>query len=238
MGIRIHKALGWGLSDVQPGTDPRVNWGAEPFRYEGRAGAEYAAWVEENSCARQPDAPYWFTLDRALLSSRSPEAERFRAARVWESVTYSPEYGMPEVLVIRPFTQREWSRFDDAIDFAAESVDHPGAENRCQPVRGGIFPHTGLFMDAETGENLPHGVIEWVRVRNAIADQGRDPDEMDQALMKLAAQLTPYATRAEADARIVPRVPEEIRDVAAFLRLFTGDTVWRQLRPLLYTYWA
>jgi hypothetical protein len=37
---------------------------------------------------------------------------------------------------------------------------------------------------------------------------------------------------------VVPKVPEEIRDLAEFGQLFTHAGVWRQLRPVLYTYWS
>lgn len=235
MGLRIHKALGWGLTDLQAcGGDSRVNWGADPFKYEGRTGFDYLPWLVAR---HENDKPY-FSYDWVVLSS-SDGLEKFGKKNVFKAVTYSPEYGKPEVLVIRPFTLTDWSRSDDSIDYAGEMLTHPGAEDWWQPVRGsGLHPFEGLFMDAETGENLPHSVIQWVRLVNGLAERLVPEEDAMSGLNALALSQTPYATHEEAKARIVPRVPEEVRDVAEFLELFTDGTVWRQLRPLLYTYWA
>ena len=93
-------------------------------------------------------------------------------------------------------------------------------------------------MDAETGESLPHQVVEWARMRNGLRDRGADAEKAERVLTEMAVLFTPYSTCAEAEARIVSRVPEEVRDVAEFLQLFTHAGVWCQLRPVLYTYWA
>jgi hypothetical protein len=52
------------------------------------------------------------------------------------------------------------------------------------------------------------------------------------------AQAAGFDSHADATSNVVPVVPEEIRDLAAFAGLFTDDTIWRQLRPLLYAYWS
>jgi hypothetical protein len=241
MGLRIHKAIGWGLTSLAPGedgqADSRVNWKAEPFKYEGRTGREYLAWLREQAEVRRRNGLQWFSIDSMTLGD-AEWLDKFGGEPVWQTVTYSPEYGLPEVLVIRPFVCTDWSRTDDMIDYSAERLSHPDAENWWAPVRGGIHPFEGLFMDAETGESLPHAVVQWVRLVNGLTERGVSDEEARLGLAAAVRAWTPYRSQAEAKARIVPRVPEEVRDLAEYLDLFTDAAVWRQLRPVLYTYWS
>jgi hypothetical protein len=247
MGLRLHKVIGWALTDLLPGkdgwghADPRVNWEAEPFGHDGRTGREYLPWLAKRVADRRlPGLEQWFSLDHAML--RDPATlGRLGGKGVWESVTYDTEGGLPTVLVIRPFTLPDWSRTDDSIDYAAETNmtgTLMGDRAWVLPLRNGIHPYNGVYMDAETGENLPHQAVQWARLRNGLADQGADPEEAERVLTKAAPLFTPYKTYAEAQARVVQRVPLEVRDVAEYLGLFTHAGVWRQLRPVLYTYWA
>ncbi|MFE0472420.1 hypothetical protein ACFW2V_12470 [Streptomyces sp. NPDC058947] len=63
--------------------------------------------------------------------------------------------------------------------------------------------------------------------------------ERAAALDKVAPRLgLDVRNHAEAERFIVPLVPDAIRRVCEWGCLFTSSDVWRQLRPLVYTYHA
>jgi hypothetical protein len=242
MGIRINKALGWGLTglDATWRADARLNWDSPVFERHSGTGRDYLQWLLERRKKVDLASRPWFSLDAATMSARA-ELEQFGGRQVQEVVSYHPEYASPHVLVIRPFVLDSWTRTDDSIDYTWETAEHPGTEDRVQVLAAGIFPFNGLYMDAETGEDLPHDVVQWVRLRNGLVRSGQlSPGDRVTAarLDEIAVQLTRYRTWGEAQDKIVPRVPEEIRDVSEYLNLFPGPDVWKQLRPVLYTYWA
>ena len=89
-------------------------------------------------------------------------------------------------------------------------------------------------MDARTGEPAPADTALWAR----FAARYEDGDLSEQALRELAAVLFPDWTLEEARMRIVPSVPSEVRDLCEYLELFTDPGTWRELRPVIATWWC
>ena len=52
------------------------------------------------------------------------------------------------------------------------------------------------------------------------------------------AQTIGFKDHAEALENIVPTIPEPIVDLCTFGKLFTDESVFWQLKPILYTYWS
>jgi hypothetical protein len=239
MGIRVHKILGWGLTDLEKDyeADPRVNW-ASPLLPGGDktpTAGDYWSWLEKRREAAGKKFP--FSLDWAMLR----HDEKLREKDLYGCVVYEHEYGLPEVLVIRPATKDDWSRFDDTIDYMEETYpwSRGSQQNRVQVYEHGPFPFNGSYMDKRTGKLVPEKVMYWIRARSNVQQAPGDTiAERLGMLNALAQEFTPFETHAEADENIVPQVPDEIRDLAEFGQLFTHAGTWRQLRPLLYTYWA
>lgn len=236
MGIRIHKFLGWGLTDVQP-KDERINWNSWLLSYEGAPEPEeYLAWLEPRRDGVR------FTLDYAHLKHLPPPDGKWNRERdLTACAVHRDEYGLPEVLALRPLAHPDWSRFDDAIDWMEETYpwsDETSQQNRVKVYDHGPWPHNAAYMDKRDGRALPGAVLPWWRLLNTkVAPGTRQMDEAFGALDIFAREMG-FSGHEEAKANVVAEVPQEIRDLAEFGQLFTHAGVWRQLRPLLYIYWC
>lgn len=227
MGIRVNKVLGYGLTDVSYDTekwefdDPRIN-GESPlltYDYSVDHNDEYRAWVKENSTDSFTESWWWADKDKDR-KRRYADREDVR-----DCVVHQSEYGLPNVLLIRPFGYTDWHRRDDSIDYIEASANY--ANGDCDHVRDPIYPFSG-YMDTRTGERIKADIMPWVRAKN---------DNREDSLDRLA-QLGGFADHADALAHCAPHVPEPIQNIARYGKLFTSDDVFWQLRPILYTYWS
>lgn len=170
MGIRVHKAIGYGLMDLaferRDGaatmTDPRIDW----RRWHKRTRRMYdigpksfMAWVRRN----------WDDLLRLEAEERREPIERVREFSLicpmlmrdffkrhgdWslnDCVVHQDEHGLPNVLLLLPPTQAHrgeggWLRFDDTIDWIEETRVH-GANHRVVDLdSSGIYPYDGMWV--------------------------------------------------------------------------------------------
>jgi hypothetical protein len=222
MGLKVHKFAGYGLTDLKP-KDERVNWDSPLLTEPDLIPAEdYYQWLT----TQQPPA---HSMDWMM----SHEGD------LYGCIASPGDYMLPNVLALRPVSCYDWHRRDDTIDWLTESRPRDGSEGQrpwVQVFDDGIYPFGGLFMDAADGVNLPLNIIGWVQWRNELRPDA-DPEEVAR-VMDVIARRYGYRSHAQALERIVPRVPREVRDLAEFGHLFTRPEVWRQLRPLLYTWWS
>lgn len=238
MDIRVHKALGYGLTDLKE-ADERINWDAPLLDYGALSGHAYNLWLSDKyNESKRLTGKSWvpFSLDFAMLRG---EPELLRKDLRDACLTYETEGGMPQVMVLAPLGVSGWSRFDDPIDYMTETYLGHGQEHHFEVFGHGIHPFNGVYMDARTGDKLPHSVLTWIRVKTSMESRGEklSADKL-AALDEIVRDETPFTSWAEAEKYTVPQVPEEIRDIAEFGQLFTDPLTWVQLRPVLYTYWA
>lgn len=226
MGIRVHKILGWGLTDVkcehakQP-EDPRINNESLTRVWDQSNDEMLSAYLSFLDETQESD---FGTLDKWMLSNRSKEDRKLHMS---DCIAFDSEYGLPNVLCLRPLACDDWSRFDDTIDYTIETyLSEDPLTNRVEILQHPPYPYNALYMDKRTGVRVPNEIMWWIRHRSA----GKESDEL--------AKLGGFNSHAEADENIAPIVPQEIRDLSQFLGLFTSDDVWMQLRPMLYTYWS
>jgi hypothetical protein len=106
-------------------------------------------------------------------------------------------------------------------------------ECRAEPLRCGLYPYDSFYMDARSGQRLDDIVMVWWRAHNS-----HTPAEGKQDLLDEISRRLGFVDDADAQAHIVPMIPEEISDLALYAELFTDESVCLQLRPLLYTYWG
>lgn len=230
VGIRINKVIGYGLDDVATEnyeiTDPRINPDSPLLTGVDKDGDDYWTFLEKAAEAGDEDAGHDLLM-RKMLTDREADTR-------W-LVTHQAEYGLPNVLVVRPVGFPDWHRHDDPIDYQEEVLreDHP--DPRVTRSLGGLYPFNGLHMDARTGKRIEGTTVNlWRRVAN---DASEDAKDRLKALDLLAKTLG-YADHAEADRYVVPFVPHEVRHVCAWGGLFTSEEVCFQLRPMIYVYWA
>lgn len=231
MGIRVKKMLGYGLTNVKVKDkytldDPRINAQSPLLRHEDVPSVgSYLKWVRN-----QQDRDYGH--DPWILHER----DRRRFGELDDCVRWEPEYGLANVLCIRPLSCPDWYRSDDIMDYIEETAlkAESAKMERVRRLQVGIYPWSGSYMDWRTGTRIGSEVMTWVRIRNS---PGARTPEGRQAL-EICAQALGYKDHAQAVRYIVPVVPGEIRAIAEFGNLFTSPEVILQLRPMLYVYWS
>jgi hypothetical protein len=232
VGIRLNKVIGYGLTDVasEEGriADPRIN-NDSPWMYGQDPEQAYDDWLRDRLTGDET-ADIEILLELAMLEEGREGADDALHACAWGRETYRRD----GVLLVRPAGYTNWHRYGDVIDTEEEYALHGDMASRVVTLAGGIFPFSGLWMDARTGERLkePHASV-WQRV----ARQPEGTKDRDRALDLMAKTLN-FQDRNEAARLMVPFVPEEIRRLCEWAELFTSPEVCLQLRPLLYTYWS
>jgi hypothetical protein len=238
--------MGYGLTDVVSEdyriTDPRINVDSILLdRSEGTSVPQpYVEWLAERYPAFDPESnkPNLDNLDAVMERQLLEKSGAEDALRV---VTWEGEYGLPNVLVVRPAGETDWHRYNNPIDCQEEAIRGKFMDYRVERTVGNIYPYEGIYMDARTGEQIVGKqadlVRAWRRLINAPLKEGVSEAERAIALDKVASRLGfDVKDHAEAEQCIVPLVPDVIRRVCEWGELFTSPDVWRQLRPVLYTY--
>lgn len=218
---------GYGLTDVTS-EDPRINWDSPLVNYElysEQHTEDYLAFAAE----RQK-----ICLDAIFAKQIKKEGKEL--PRVYESFEMgSVDGGLESVLCLRPVMMPEWSRYDNTLDWLEETNEHD-QKDRVRVLDSGIFPYDG-HMDMRTGERIKGDVYWWRNTVWNLNDKEFEPFRNDEKLLDTLADVFGM-THKEALKNVAPLVPEEIRLLAEFGKLFTSDDVWKQLRPMIYTWWA
>lgn len=230
MGMRINKMLGYGLTDVATEdyriTDPRINADSFLLGPNVPPAEDYIAFLERT--ADMNDSEVW--LETGLL-----KGDTGADADSSDLCTWRCEYGLPNVLLLRPFGFAKWHRWASPIDVEEEAIRGKGMDYRVERTISGLEPWSGLHMDVRTGGRIEGNTVNlWRRVINGLSED--DTDRLP--ILNALARAMGYADHAEAERYIAPYVPDEIRRICQWGELFTSPEVCFQLRPLLYTYWS
>jgi hypothetical protein len=244
MALRLNKALGYALTDLVD-NDPRVNQDS-PLLFWSRLEDEdehfevptldgYATWLEARAAAGE--GGFGTRTEAKLL--RSERSRRLHHLELTDAVVHQTESGPETLLLIPPVSLHRWCREDDSIDYIEASLlPDGGRDNTLVKLQRGIGTHEGRFMDVD-GTELNKDAQQFAYFSGLDMPE----DELDN----IAARIKPlapaddrrmYSGAVEARERIVPLVPSDLRRLADYGQMFTSDDVWKQLRPVLYTYWA
>ena len=204
MGIRIHKAVGWGLNNLQtkqtggkhPLTvtaDPRFD--AEAFRkvyVHVRGFAQFAAWTQEPSVKARiyellrretpwadakGDPPGGYAFKQYTRNAGRPQYKRWD---VGSCFIHGDEYHSAEaLLVIPPEMLSTWFRHDNTIDWIEESeaAGLQGPSNRTQMLTGcGIYPYSaGWIRHRDPAPGLWSDSTRHVQHRDELGPLALDP---------------------------------------------------------------
>jgi hypothetical protein len=246
MSLRLNKAIGYALTDLVP-DDPRINH-ASPLlnwpqleeenddfvtpNFEG-----YIAWLKE--AADAGTGGFGTNMEATLLQIMIDKARG--TAKLTDAVVHQQESGPDVLLLIPPIYINTWLRRDDSIDYAeARLQPGKGLDNKLTPVDVGFGAYSSSFMDVDGTDHSATAAFF-----KQVAEAGMPTDELD----RIAQDIRPmdwrfddtrqmYTNAAEASARLVPTVPSDLRRLAEYGQLFTSSDVWKQLRPVIYTYWS
>lgn len=236
--MRINKFLGYSLLDMQK-NDPRINWNSVLFFEEQREELsidDYISFLEGH-----PDRDA--SLERSVIKALKADDRNLRNAML-----YDPDNGIGNIMLLCPVSMSQWwVRDDDDIDrieytynYARRehaeihiSIPQESLDPELTLLDPGPHPYKG-YMDRVTGEPCSPQTWAWKGLQR---DRDSDEESIRQAREEMS-QLIGYGSFAEASDRVVPEVPPPVRFLAQWMSLFTGPDVWKDLRPVLYTYFS
>jgi hypothetical protein len=141
MGIRVHKAIGYGVRKFRPTLE--FNQRREDFCDMSRG--DFNKWVAANRQAIESlaggDPKRHFDLDVLLACEKSKSWAYQKGANNTNYVFLEEEFGYKDALLIRPLTSHpDWYRFDDSIDYLEEHTKD-GPRNRWKFLNQGLYPY-------------------------------------------------------------------------------------------------
>ena len=155
MGIRIHKILGYGLTNVKSESyriqDKRFNpngifgldWEAREEKYTIKG---FQTWLEKKLESTDLQWDEKADIQWQLKSLKEPKFYCLENLLIWNS-----DYGLSKVFCVIPSMHYgQWHRYDDSIDYHEETNSHRNQVNRCKKLKS-IFPYS-IYCDTRTGE--------------------------------------------------------------------------------------
>lgn len=140
MGIRVHKAIGYGIRKFKPTLAFKQRY--EDFCEMSRA--DFNEWVVANRPAIEAliggEPKHHFELDILLCDNPKSWAYMKGASNV-NYVLFQDEFGLKDALLIRPLTSSDdWYRYDDSIDYLEEQTKD-GPRVRWKFLKGSLYPN-------------------------------------------------------------------------------------------------
>lgn len=224
MGIRVHKVIGFGLTDVE--SDPKTHEirderfdptgflcrgvYADDYDDDAANGPPYTAeGYSQFLDDRRTDPNHEVPIQDRMALNKHLDNSTLHHWYPHRSAVYEPEFGMDNVLVIVPFWAcRTYHRVDDTIDWSEETIR--GATNRVVNLdRTGIHPYTSLW-DPITMSKAPQSALMGVRDIESEIKSGN----------------------------LEWHVPNDVRELCTYLKVFRSPETIQTLKPLLYVYWS
>lgn len=233
MGIRIRKAMGYALLDLEATeegdiTDSRINSDSAFAKYERLPSLEkYKAWLnnlseEEADTNEHRSAMTEASMIDQLVTPNDPNRS------LTDAVIFESEMGLPNVILFQPVSSYDWNHNDDPIDYALATNMEPTV-TEIKP----IFPYD-TWMDKRDGRRIKSSdSAEW----NQISNSDMDFESKQHYLAGLCISMG-FDTADELEDNMVPIVPDAVRLLIEYLEIFCSKDTCNELRPVVYTYWS
>lgn len=143
MGIRIHKAVGYGLRNFSP-----------PKGWQDKCNTAYEISLEDfiKFCHNHKEKILSYTIgDRSRTMMFEVDLDGIRDDNLLnrslgEYLLFDDEYGFSDALLFLPPGYKNWKRIDDTIDYCEEmaylrTIRDSELEPRFLPLPYGIYPH-------------------------------------------------------------------------------------------------
>jgi hypothetical protein len=245
MGIRIHKILGYALTDVQADTDkweitdPRFNKDGYLFDPEEVKFSVdgFKAYLTRKILASKEDDENDERFDLKLILrglEKNPDDMFSRPIRgLYDCINYDMEFGDPKVLVVvPPSCTKEWSRYDDAIDYydpVNQSADG-GIEPSVIHLDRPLWPWDTLIS---TKTMPPKPLNHFQSQAYYLWKNGHIVTDED-----LYAEKIGFETIEEMKRYVMPIIPLEVVELLKYLKIFNDEKTIYELRPVIYGYWG
>lgn len=260
MGTRIHKMLGYGLTDVKTNSNDcyrfrdgrlnrtgilRADWDEQQSRWTLEA---YKDWLQDRRDNLGEDVDFLYRTDLGWERHHVADAQApNRRVEISDCFIHQPEFGLPNVLCCIPICERNnWYRYDDMIDYVEESCFRNPKHNPCRDFvevfEENFYPWTGLYWDIRDGRRLDAGEsCAYRRLVNAektcleLEQPSRGGYEEECEAM---ARTLEFESHDDLQKHMAPMVPSYMQFLIEFCEVFTDPSVVRQLRPMMYVYWG
>lgn len=247
MGIRLKKVLGYGLTDLVSDNcriaDPRVRVDDDEFEdILNKKVSEYAEFIDARIDELKTEQEGLEGDEKWAIRSREMDLSLVRMGlndenkkeRLYNLITYSPEYGLDNVLVFTPAGMSDWKRSGDSIDYAELIGVENYQEDTVKICEGGLYPWESLWIDKRDSR-----VINPYKAVSLRRDQDFDlgTNAKNIAWKDSIAKSCGFNSFPEAKANMIPGVPEAIKTFNDFTGILTPEGLL-DLRPVLYNYWS
>jgi hypothetical protein len=240
MGIRIHKALGWGLVNVKTKkakyskriNDPRfsensVLTAGQDENYDQYTTKNYIQWLQDKKDKDLKN--HHLSVELGWLKRLTAE-EKISNLDFESSFIYNSEYGDSKIFCCVELVEiKKFIRFDDLIDIYGESNTYP--INHVKILEEPIYPYLD-FWNTLNGEKIPDEYSFPIR------------REINANKRKITHNLIEFSRQAGFDTpqncikHMKPKPPDCILRQLEFGNVFTSKDVFLQLQPMVYTYWS
>lgn len=235
MSIRIHKVLGYGLANLNISEngefieDDRINPDGfyslleeqAEFKYSMAKFREYLNKITSKNNNR---------FELIMLKQEIIEG-RIGSNEFNKMISWDPEYGLPNVVVFTPPSQRSWQRYDDMIDYTEACEEYQGSVPVVKPINRALYPYVSWIDIRNPTEIPPYAMIQ---VANEFRYNSSFVPETGDKYVKPWG----FSSIDEMLNSIVPSIPDELVEILRFLEVFKDPDTIYQLRPMIYIYWA
>jgi len=258
VGIRIHKVVGYGLTDVKMSKfeikDSRFNpdgicmtdWELKDINYTKKG---YVKWLEEkknsleeeikdiiideNTDKKGRDKYYQIKFDMYDYTAELDYVKKQKHFELYNYFYHQSEFGLPKVLCIRPVREEDWYRHDDIIDW----LEHKGiAANKVKIIPQGIYPYDSCYHNIETGESVKS---DFVMLFNTYKNKktSHTPEHINMVLTNISKNAG-FESIADFQSKVKVKVPIGIQMLCEYCRVFNDPSTIKTLKPMIYTYWC
>lgn len=264
MGIRIHKVLGYGLTDLGI-ADPRMNLDTFQENYYNDKKFHSYDFKEEYDSFGDEEFEK-FLLDKGYkdpltLENRKDKAtllrwwigdrDRDRAAGKkldsWYSFdvfkTGCSDYGIKGVFCVTLPWNKDWERYDDLLDYTEHAYDHGySCKDEVKIFDGAIYPYLE-FINLKTGVQIEDfsGLREVSNVRDLKRISKKEKlKKLDEVVRRdiVVETIGRFTDYADYKKHVKPKTPKEIVELCEFYKIFKDIKTAETLIPMIYTYWG
>lgn len=237
MGTRIHKALGYGLTDVETKehriVDDRFNsfsvinfedceYAEERWTFQG-----YAEWLQKHESTMEEK-----DFDRFMLHLEIKQINEEKSRNYLDRCfIHMTEFLDPKVLCCIPASSiNDWYRFDSTLDYYEERK-RDSLEPRVEVMDDPIYPYLN-YWDCRDGRKID---AEFSFAFRRLINSGYKFDDGTDKL----AQICGFEDSQDCLDHMKPIVPCNLRWLLEYSKIFKDtDSTILEFRPMIYTYWC
>ncbi|MEI8269796.1 MAG: hypothetical protein WCG45_00340 [bacterium] len=220
MGTRVHKVLGWGLTDVKTKSERIVD---SRFNKEGYLFEDYEmSFNELELIEKLKEAKENTNLDLSYARKALEEKKSF----IYKIV----HHNLGKSICFTALWNEDFHRCDNPIDYHEECAFADKSKNyslkdKVLLLNSGIYPFLS-YMDSRTGKKLEDFAFHAKRLINA----GQQVDEETLAVLG-------FKDTEECKQFLHPVIPDSLVVSLKYLKIFNEDNTIFQLRPMIFTFW-